>query len=130
MNIASNSTNPAPGFRDHPAHEITLTPFRGTVEVFADHVRIASSDQAMLVHETNHEPVYYLPIEHVDSEHVQRSQHVTRCPFKGKASYWNVAVGPHEIDNAMWGYETPYDEMLELAGMVAFYSSKVRVAVS
>ena len=120
-------TNPAPGFRDHPEHEISAEPFAGSVAVYADSAKVAETRSALLVHETNHAPVYYIPVEDVNTAMLRRSSHVTRCPFKGKASYWNVVIGAHEIDNAVWGYEMPFDEMLELAGMVAFYESKVKI---
>ena len=127
MDNLSLASNPAPGFVQHPEHEVHVTGFDGTVVVHADHVKVAESRSAILLTETNHAPVYYLPIEDVDQSLLRRSQRVTRCPFKGKASHWNIVIGEHEIDNAVWAYEMPYDEMLELAGMMAFYPSKVTV---
>lgn len=120
-------TNPAPGFRKHPDHKVVTRPFAGTVRVVADGVVVAETRSALLVEETNHSPVHYLPIEDVNPDYLTNSSHVTRCPFKGKARYWNVRIGNHEIDNALWGYEMPYDEVLELAGLVAFYPSKVTI---
>ena len=120
-------TNPAPGFEKHPEHEVKITRFPGTVTVSADGIEIANSDDILLVSETNHAPAYYIPLEDVGEEFLRDSNHVTRCPFKGKARYWNIQVGNHEIDNALWGYEMPYDEALELAGMVAFFANKVKI---
>lgn len=122
-------SNPAPGFLKHPGHELKVEKFDGEVIVSADGTEIARSREALVVSETNHAPVHYLPIEDVNKEFLRDSHHITRCPFKGKARYWNVMVGNHEIDNALWGYEVPYDEVLELAGLVAFYPSKVRIDV-
>jgi uncharacterized protein (DUF427 family) len=123
------SSNPAPGFRQHPEHAIHLEQFAKTVSIISDGTAIARTEQALLLTETNHPPVFYLPMEDVKKDRLVRSSHVTRCPFKGKATYWNVVTGDHEIDNAAWTYETPYDEMLELAGMIAFYPSKVTIEV-
>jgi uncharacterized protein (DUF427 family) len=119
--------NNAPGFRAHPEHVIAIEPFQGRVTVHAGKTLVAESANALLVRESNHSPVYYLPIEDIHPELLRRSAHTTRCPFKGMASYWNIVIGDHEIDNAMWAYETPYDEMLELAGLASFYESKVTV---
>jgi uncharacterized protein (DUF427 family) len=129
MTGSITSANPAPGFKAHPEHEIRLRPFAGTIAIYADTVKVAESNSAVLLTETNHAPIYYIPMEDVDAGLLRPSSHVTRCPFKGKASYWNLFIGEHEIDNALWGYEMPYDEMLELAGMVAFYPSKVEIRV-
>ncbi|PCH51179.1 MAG: hypothetical protein COC17_02745 [Hyphomicrobiales bacterium] len=123
-------SGPAPGFVSHPEHEVDIKLFRGTVTVTADGVQIASSKFAVLVRETNHSPVYYLPLEDVNAKVLRDSSHISRCPFKGKARYWNVKIGNHEIDNALWGYEMPYDEVLELAGLVAFYESKVEITAT
>jgi uncharacterized protein (DUF427 family) len=80
-----------------------------------------------LVTETNHNPVHYIPLEDVNEDYLRDSNHISRCPFKGKARYWNIRIGNHEIDNALWGYEMPYDEVLELAGLVAFFPNKVTI---
>lgn len=127
MDMQAAGANPAPGFRLHPDHTITLTPFAGVVTVECDGTVIARSQKAVELHESNHAPVFYLPMEDVDAGHIRRSTHATKCPFKGEASYWNIVVGDHEVDNALWAYETPYDEMLELAGLVAFYPNKVTI---
>jgi uncharacterized protein (DUF427 family) len=119
--------NNAPGFRAHPEHRIAIEPFHGRVTVHAGKTLVAETANALLVRESNHSPVYYLPIEDIRPELLRRSAHTTRCPFKGMASYWNIIIGDHEIDNAVWAYETPYDEMLELAGLASFYESKVTV---
>ncbi len=120
-------TNPAPGFAKHPDHSINVSRFPGTVTITADGMEVARSSDVLLVEETNHQPTYYLPLEDVNEDLLTDSHHVSRCPFKGKARFWNVKIGLHEIDNAMWGYEMPYDEVLELAGMVAFYPNKVTI---
>lgn len=123
-------TNPAPGFARHPDHQVKVRRHDGEVLVHADGVEIARTNHAVVVEETNHTPVYYLPLEDIDEQYLRDSNRVTRCPFKGKARYWNVRVGLHEIDNAMWGYEMPYDEVLELAGLAAFFPNKVTITVN
>jgi uncharacterized protein (DUF427 family) len=122
-------TNPAPGFARHPDHTVRVTPFKGRVVVAADGAEIARTKNALIVNETNHGPVHYIPLEDVQEDYLRDSTHVSRCPFKGKARYWNIRIGNHEIDNAMWGYEMPYDEVLELAGLVAFFPNKVSISV-
>ena len=123
------AANPAPGFVKHPDHVVKCDTFRGEILVEVDGVEVARSSSAILVEESNHKPVYYVPPQDVVSELLVDSSHITRCPFKGKARYWNLKIGDHEIDNAVWSYETPYDEVLELAGMMAFYDSKAKITV-
>ena len=40
-----------------------------------------------------------------------RTSLVTHCPYKGDASYWSIRSGPRIVENAVWSYETPYDDM-------------------
>ncbi|MCB1384683.1 MAG: DUF427 domain-containing protein [Nitratireductor sp.] len=120
-------TNPAPGFKMHPDHAVETKLYRGTVRVSAGGEKLAETRFAVTVQETNHAPVFYIPIDDIEERYLTPSSHVTRCPFKGKARYWNLKIGEHEIDNAVWAYETPYDEVLELAGLAAFYPNKVTI---
>ena len=120
-------TNPAPGYKTHPEHKVVVKQYNGHILIRADGTTIAQSTEALIVSETNHEPIYYLPFESLDENFLQDSARVTRCPFKGKARHWNIKIGTHEIDNALWAYEMPYDEALELAGLVAFYPNKVTI---
>ncbi|MDF3010871.1 MAG: hypothetical protein K0S03_1667, partial [Burkholderiales bacterium] len=55
-------------------------------------------------------------------ERLSRTDHHTYCPFKGTASYFSLEGG---AENAVWTYETPYDEMLAIKELVAFYPDKV-----
>ncbi len=123
-------TNPAPGFKSHPEHQVTTRLHRGKVCVHADGKPVAETRFAVVVEETNHAPAYYIPFDDINEQLLTPSNHVTRCPFKGKARYWNLKIGEHEIDNAVWAYETPYDEVLELAGLAAFFPNKVTIEVS
>ncbi|MEZ5799563.1 MAG: DUF427 domain-containing protein [Nitratireductor sp.] len=125
---ADLSRNPASSFARNPGYSITTKAHDGAVVVSFEGTEIARSQNAVLLQEGSYPPVIYLPIEDVNPTLIRRSSHVTHCPYKGEASYWNVEIGEHEIDNALWGYETPYDEMLEIAGLVAFYPGKVTIS--
>ena len=128
--IPGLEANPAPGFRNHPEHTITVSPFAGEVTVAFKGTPIARSHNAIELREAHYPPVLYIPLGDVEPALLRRSAHNTHCPFKGEASYWDIVIGDHEIDNAIWGYETPYDEMLELAGLVAFYPNKVKLTAT
>jgi uncharacterized protein (DUF427 family) len=91
------------------------------VRVMFDGETVADSKRAKLLHETGHLPVYYFPREDVRMELLEESDHTTRCPFKGEASYWSVRVGDKLSENAVWGYPEPIDSAPPIAGYVAFY---------
>jgi uncharacterized protein (DUF427 family) len=56
---------------------------------------------------------------------LEPSDHSSRCPFKGEASYWSIVVGDRRSENAAWCYPNPIDDAPPLAGYVAFYWNKV-----
>ncbi|MEO0326955.1 MAG: DUF427 domain-containing protein [Pseudomonadota bacterium] len=123
------AANPAPGFKLRPDHKVKCDLYRGDVIVSLEGTEIARSASAVLVTESDHRPILYMPQSDVHDEFLIESRHVTRCPFKGKARYWNVKIEDHEVDNAVWAYEMPYDEVLELAGLMAFYETKLDIEV-
>jgi uncharacterized protein (DUF427 family) len=71
--------------------------------------------------------VYYIPRKDVRMDRLAPSSHQTHCPFKGDASYFSVAGG---AENAVWSYESPYDEMASIKDRLAFYPDKFRIEAS
>ena len=123
-------TNPAPGFVSKPDHRVDLLPEKRRVKVLFSGVTIADSGAALRVEETGHDPVYYVPEKDVRLDLMRPTEHHTRCPYKGEASYWTIEV-PAEAssirrsENAVWAYPSPYDEVSRLAGYYAFYPNRV-----
>jgi uncharacterized protein (DUF427 family) len=109
------------------AHEkrVTTARFAGRVIVRAGGETMADSRDAVVLHENGYGPVYYLPVNDVRTDLPAPSEHTTRCPHKGKARYWNIKAGGRTIDNAAWAYDTPFDNVAEIAGKVAFYPDRV-----
>ncbi len=77
---------------------------------------IAESDDTVVV-EGNH----YFPMDAVDQAHVRPSDHTSVCPWKGTASYFDVAVGGEVNANAAWTYPEPKEAASEIRGHVAFW---------
>jgi uncharacterized protein (DUF427 family) len=61
------------------------------------------------------------------TSHFDRTGHRTTCPFNRDASYWTLSANGTRDENAVWGYETPYDEVAAIAGHVAFYPDRVTI---
>jgi len=117
--------NKAPGFARRPDHRVDLSHDKVRVRVTFNGETIADSRDAVAVRETGYQPVYYLPRADVRMERLERTQHRSACPFKGEASYWTVRVGDRHAENAVWSYETPYDEASGIAGRLAFWQGRV-----
>ena len=118
---------PAPGFLKYPEHQVTIEPSAYHVRVLVGDAVIADTRNALLVSESRHKPVWYLPMESVDPNVIQRTDTSTHCPFKGDASYWSVHTGGKVLPDVMWSYQTPFDECLPLADYVAFYADQLTI---
>jgi uncharacterized protein (DUF427 family) len=117
--------NPAPGWANKPEHRVDLHPDKAHVRVMFGGKVIADSTSTLRVEETGHGPVYYVPAKDMARDLMTKTEHTTYCPFKGTASYWTINAGGKNAENAIWGYETPYDETVKLAGYYAFYGNRV-----
>jgi uncharacterized protein (DUF427 family) len=86
---------------------------------------IADSANALLLHEQGHRPVHYLPLADVRTDLLEPTEHHTRCPRKGQASYYSIRVGDRVAENAVWRYEHPIDGCPDISGHVAFYADRI-----
>jgi uncharacterized protein (DUF427 family) len=119
-----SSGNPSPGFARNPGKSITVEPHKGVVTVRSGDRVVASSTNAKLLTEAPYPPVLYVPFSDVDFGALEKTATTTHCPYKGDASYWSVRGGAKD---AMWAYETPFDEMSEIKDHGAFYPDRVTI---
>src|SRR3546814_7012642 len=91
------------------------------------HTTLFRSDSlaTVLALETGHGPVYYFPREDVRMDLLARTDHRTRCPYKGDASYWTLRAGDRRIENAVWSYKQPITGAEAIEGRLAFYWDRV-----
>lgn len=110
-----------------PTHPITVEPAPGRVRVtFADRV-VVDTDRALVLREASYPPVFYLPLEDVDTEVLEPSTHQTYCPYKGDATYYTLRAGDRTVNEAIWHYREPYDAVRAISGHVAFYPQHVTI---
>ena len=103
-------------------HPITIEPLGRRVVVRANGKVIVDSQRALALREASYPPVYYLPREDADMALLERTEHHTRCPYKGLASYYSIAGG---AANAVWTYEDPCPPVEAIRGYLAFYPDRV-----
>jgi uncharacterized protein (DUF427 family) len=116
------AANPAPGFKKVARSHIVTRPAGKRVRVTVNGEVIADSRAALEMKEGSYPAVYYLPRADVKMERLVRTAHSTHCPFKGDASHFAFVDGP---ENVAWSYERPYDELLDIKDLLAFYPNKV-----
>jgi len=77
---------------------------------------LAESDDTVVV-EGNH----YFPPDSICREHFRDSSEHTHCPWKGEASYYDIAVGEEVNPGAAWYYPEPKAAASEIKGRIAFW---------
>jgi uncharacterized protein (DUF427 family) len=97
-----------------------------TVRVEVDGLVLAESSSPVMVFETGLPTRYYLNRTDVDFHHLEPSDSVTACPYKGETSgYWSVRRGDTRHQDLAWAYDFPTRQLLPIAGLLAFYNEKV-----
>ena len=90
----------------HYVIDLDPLPFQVRAEVAGE--TILDSVRVQVMYELGHVPVYYVPRHDLSQDHLTANDHSTYCPYKGDASYWDLAVGDRLIENAVWAYCDPY----------------------
>lgn len=106
-------------------HPIAVHPAERPVRVTVRGHTIAESSRAVVVEEADHPPVAYIPREDVRNEVLKASGTRTRCPFKGEARYFHIAIEGHREDDAVWTYERPCPAVAPIAAYLAFDPERV-----
>ena len=114
----------SPGHQQHPEHQVREAAVQDVVKVRFNGVTIAESDAVIKVEEDECPVRYYFPRSDVRMETLSPSATTTDCPFKGHATYFDLSADGRQLKDAVWTYETPYEEHEDLAQRVAFYDDK------
>ena len=77
---------------------------------------LAESERTIII-EGNH----YFPPEDVSTEYLSESSKHTTCPWKGKASYYDVVVDGDRNEGAAWYYPESSEAATEIRDYVAFW---------
>jgi uncharacterized protein (DUF427 family) len=108
-----------------PEHPISIQRNPTRVVVYVAGRVIADTCNAQTLCEAAYLPVQYIPSEDVDFSQLERTEHVSYCPYKGYCNYYNVAAGGKKSVNAVWSYEDPFAAVAQIKGHVAFYPGRV-----
>jgi uncharacterized protein (DUF427 family) len=108
-----------------PDHPISIQRNAARVVISVAGRVVADTDNALTLREADYPAVQYIPREDVDFSQLERTDHVTYCPYKGECSYYSVPAGGEKSVNAVWTYEDPYPAVAQIKGHVAFYPDRI-----
>ncbi len=100
---------------------------QGTWVVRAGGAVIGESQNALELVEGDYPPVIYFPRDDIGMAFLDTSETTSHCPFKGDATYYSIVTKSTVIKNAAWSYESPNEDVAEIAGYLAFYPNLVAV---
>jgi uncharacterized protein (DUF427 family) len=96
------------------------------IRVEIDGVVLAESNAPVLLFETGLPTRHYIQRTDVDFSALERTATRTYCPYKGTTSdYWSARIGGALHEDIAWSYAYPSPQVLQIAGLVAFYDEKV-----
>jgi uncharacterized protein (DUF427 family) len=112
-----------------PYHRVDILDSSRHVKVSVNGEVVAETRRPIVLFETGLPPRYYIPPEDVREGALVESEKTTRCPYKGKASYWSVEAGGERVEDLVWYYPDPIPEAAKIKGLLAFFNEKVDLEV-
>ncbi len=108
-----------------PYHRVDVLNSSRHVKVVIGGEVVAETNRPRLLFETGLPTRYYIPKLDVRLDLLTPTTTTTRCPYKGKASYWTVTVNGKEYKDIVWAYPAPIPECPKIENLLCFYDEKV-----
>ena len=112
-----------------PYHRVDVLRSSREIRVVLNGETVAESTSPLLLFETALPTRYYLPRADVRPELLRTSDTVTRCPYKGIATYYSVEAGGTVHDDLAWSYPAPIPECSKIEQAVCFHNEHVDLYV-
>lgn len=110
-----------------PYHRIDVLDSSRHVRISLEGELLAESTRPTALFESNLPPRWYLPRDDVVAE-LEPTDTVTRCGYKGQASYYAVRLGSGEtVSDLVWTYEDPLEETTRIRGLLCFFNERVDI---
>ena len=112
-----------------PYHRIDVLDSSRHVRISLDGELLAESTRPTALFESNLPPRWYLPRDDVVAE-LEPTDTVTRCGYKGQASYYAVRLGSGEtVRDLVWTYEDPLEESVRIKDLLCFFNERVDIEI-
>ena len=109
----------------NPSTRVQILPSSRHVTIAVDGIVVADTTRPTFLYETHLPRRSYIPKLDVRMDLLVPTSSSTMCPYKGTASYWSL--GSHT--DIVWSYPAPFRESAPIAGLMAFYDTRVDVTV-
>jgi uncharacterized protein (DUF427 family) len=108
-----------------PYHRIDVIRTDRVIRVSLDGELLAETRSGVALFESNLPVRWYMPVEDVAAA-LEPTDTVTRCPYKGLASYYSVRLAGGAVErDLVWYYPGPLPEAARIKGLVCFFNERV-----
>jgi uncharacterized protein (DUF427 family) len=111
------------GHAADPYHRIDIRQTSRHLVVRCQDRVIADSSRPLALYESGFAPRWYVPRDDVDQAALTPAQGQTFCPYKGLASYYDIA----DAHRSAWSYEDAWTEVRRISGLISFEPDQVEV---
>ena len=112
-----------------PYHRVDVLNSSRHVQVVVGGEVVADTLTPHLLFETGLPTRYYIPKIDVCMDLLERSDTMTRCPYKGKAEYWSVRIGDQVFPDIVWSYSPSLPECPKIDNLVCFFNERVEAII-
>lgn len=111
------------GHAADPYHRIDIRDSSRHLVVKVGDRIVADTRRPVVLFESGFAPRWYVARQDVDASALVRAEGQTFCPYKGLASYYEVAG----VKNGAWSYPEAWPEVGRVSGLISFEPDKVDV---
>lgn len=104
------------------SRKITIRKAEGTWSVRAGGAVLGESADALELNEGDLPPVIYFPRKDIAMAFLDRTDHTSHCPWKGDANYYSIVTKSQTLQNKVWTYESPLEDVERIRDYLAFYN--------
>jgi uncharacterized protein (DUF427 family) len=94
----------------------------GTWSVRAGGAVLGESSDALELVEGDYPPVIYFPRGDIAMAFLDETDKTSHCPHKGDARYFSVVTKSRTLENVVWSYEEPKEQVAQIKDYLAFHN--------
>ena len=107
-----------------PGYVVFTLPCPKRIRVMAGGETLADSANALILFESDHIPLYYVPVDAVRWDLFEPGKRRTTSPYKGDAEHWSLKGNP-AYEDILWRYRDPVSGCPPIGDHVSFYWHEV-----
>ncbi len=104
------------------ANNITIRAASGTWTVRAGGAVLGESKSALELSEGDLAPVIYFPRTDIAMAFLDKTDKSSNCLHKGDATYFSVVTKSTTLENSVWSYEAPQEDVARIKDHLAFHT--------